>query len=434
MPGSNNGSRILTVARLFFLLMVIPLLLISSLIAFSIYNIGGMSKADTMSALDKTSQLEISVRAGDLAQTIASFLSERNRDVLIATILDTSKETYKSFLDTKTDAVWVRKDEGIVKEQMPLYVEMSLIDEAGNEIIKVANGKIVPEDQLLNVLDPANTTYKSEDYFLRAKELRKGEVYVSEVTGWYVDKADFYQGKRFNGIIRMATPLFDKQGFTGVVSLALDARHLAKFTDNIIPTETAYVIEADASTGNYAYMVDNEGYVVSHPNDYHIRGLYRDGNPVPHITAENQNDMVAKGQEVLNFFHMGEIVDPALPEVATEAIRGKSGIKSYSFDGHTKMLAYAPIPFYSPNHPAPGGFGWVGMGVDVEKYNEQAMITSERIDREAQIWLATIIIIIVLALVILFAIAAILSRGINRSIKSEVPPEALRPPQYDEDD
>ena len=36
MPESIKGSRLLTVARLFFLLVVIPLLLIASLIAFSL--------------------------------------------------------------------------------------------------------------------------------------------------------------------------------------------------------------------------------------------------------------------------------------------------------------------------------------------------------------------------------------------------------------
>jgi len=37
-------------------------------------------------------------------------------------------------------------------------------------------------------------------------------------------------------------------------------------------------------------------------------------------------------------------------------------------------------------------------------------------------------------MVILFSIAAILARGINRSITSEVPPEAQNPPGYDEEE
>jgi hypothetical protein len=244
---------------------IIPLLLIASLIAFSIFNLGGLSKTGTMTALDQKAQQEISVRAADTAQNVADFLRERQKDVLISTILPASPQAYKQFLDTKTYDLWVKKDTGIVKEQLPLYVEASLIDTAGNELIKIKDGAIVPRDQLVNVSDPANTTYKSEDYFIKARELNKGDVYISPVTGWYVNKAEFEQGKRFQGIIRMATPLFDKQGFTGVLTLALDVRALARFTDNIIPTEAAHVIEADSTTGNYAYLIDNRGYVISTP-------------------------------------------------------------------------------------------------------------------------------------------------------------------------
>ncbi len=137
MPESIKGTRLLTVARLFFLLVVIPLLLIASLIAFSIFNIGGLSKTGTMNALDTKSQQELSVRATDLAENISNFLRERQRDVLTTTILPSTQETYKQFLDTKTYELWVKKDTGIVKEQLPLYVEMSLIDTKGNELIKI---------------------------------------------------------------------------------------------------------------------------------------------------------------------------------------------------------------------------------------------------------------------------------------------------------
>ncbi|HDP25514.1 MAG TPA: hypothetical protein ENN34_08725 [Deltaproteobacteria bacterium] len=433
MPESKKENRFITVARLFFLLLVIPLLLISSLIAFSIFHLGFLSKTDAVAYLDKSSQMEISVRAVDLAQTIADFLRERQKDILIATILPPSRETYKEFVQTKTQALWVRKDDGIAREQIPLYIEMSLIDGRGQEIIKISHGKIVPQEELLDVSDPSNTTYKSEEYFLQAKRLSKGEVYFSPVTGWYLNKKEFKEGKRFEGIIRMATPLFDKQGFAGVVSIALDVRHLAKFTDNIIPTEAAYVIEADASTGNYAYLVDHTGYVISHPNDYHIRGLYRDGSPVPALNAENHEEMVARGEEVLNIKELG-FLDPVLPEVAHDASSGKSGIKTYTFEGHTKFLAFAPVPFNSQDFQSPGGFGWVGLGVDVDKYNELARLSSEKIERETQAWLSTIILIIIFAMVLLFGIAAILARGINRSLKAEVPPEAMRPHRYDDED
>lgn len=433
MAESIKGSRILTVARLFFLLVVIPLLLISSLIAFSIVHFGGISRSGATLALDQKSQQEIKVRAVDLAQSVADFVRERQKDALISTILPSTSGAYQDFLATKTGYLWVKKDGAIVKEQLPLYVEMSYIDRNGNELIKIADGKAVPASELRNVSTPTNTLYKNEDYFGKAKGLNKGQVYISPVTGWYVNKAEFEQGKRYSGIVRMATPVFDKQGFVGVVALALDSRHLSKFTDNIVPTESEQVIKADAASGNYAYMVDNRGYVIAHPLDYHIEGLYKDGTPVPPITPTNVDEMKKKGEEVLNLLAIDGI-EPSLAEVAKDALAGRSGIKTYTFEGRTKMVAYAPIPFYSEDYPKPAGFGWVGMGVDIEKFTEQAKLTSEKIEKEGQTWLATIIVILLGAMIILFGIAAILSRGINRSISSEVPPEALKPPKYDDED
>jgi hypothetical protein len=432
MPELKKESRIVTVARLFFLLVVIPLLLISSLIAFSIGHYGGVSKSGATLALDQKSQDEIKVRAKDLGQSIADFLRERQKDVQIATILPATAAAYKDFLDAKTSELWVKGEQGVTKEQLPLYTEMSFIDRNGNEVVKIADGKVVPAGGLVNVSVPANTTYKVEEYFQKAKALDKGQVYVSHVTGWYVNRAEFEQGKRFGGIVRIATPLFDKQGFIGVVALALDDRHLARYTDNIVPTSSEYVVEADASTASYAYMVDDRANVISHPLDYHIAGLYKDGTPVPPITPANKEEMVKKGEEVLNLLALDGL-EPALVEIAKDALGGNAGIKNYTFEGRSKMVAYAPIPFYAGEYVKPAGFGWVALGVDIEKFNEQAKIATDKIEKEGQMWLATIIVILLGAMIILFGIAAILSRGINRSIRSEVTPEMQRNADYRDD-
>lgn len=163
---------------------------------------------------------------------------------------------------------------------IPLYSEMTLIDKNGSEQIKIVDGQAVPADKRVNVSNPANTVYKTEDYFAKAKNLNKGEIYVSPAAGYYVDKAAFEKGKRFEGYVRFAT-IFSKDRFTGVITLALDYRHLAEFTDQLVPTRTEKVFRTDAATGNYAYMVDNRGFVISHPADYHIVGLTQQGHNGP---------------------------------------------------------------------------------------------------------------------------------------------------------
>ena len=432
MSETKKGKQFFTVSRVFFLLIVIPLLLTSFLIANGIFQLGDTSKKGAAAVLDQKAQEEIMMRTVAVAENVASFLQECEKDTLVATILPAKAETYREFMLKNKRALWVKKDGKIFKSLEPMYVEMALVNKAGKEVIKIVDGKIVPKSKLVNVSDPENTTYKSEDFFIKTKNLDKGNVYVSHITGWYVNRADFEKGKRFEGIIRLATPLFDKQGFAGLITLALDVRHLAKFTDSIIPTEAGYVFEADSSTGNYAYMVDDKGFVISHPDDYHIAGLYPDGTPVLSLTSETLESMTKKGEEVLNLALLG-FMDPALPEVAKEATAGNSGDKVYKFGGHTKFVAYAPILFYSATYPKPAGFGWIGMGLDVDKFNEMAFATSQKIEKEASAWMKTIILILIIAVIILFLISALLSKGINRSIEAEVP-EGAKPHYYDDED
>jgi hypothetical protein len=403
------------------------------LIANGIFKLGDTARERAVTVLDQKSQEEIKIRAENIAEDVADFLREREKDILVTTILPPTENAFKEFINKNKKALWVKKDGSVFQIMEPLYTELALIDSAGNEVIRISGGQVVSKDKLVNVSIPANTTYESEDYFAKAKRLNKGDVYISPVTGWYVNKSDFMSGKRFAGIVRLATPLFDKQGFAGIICLALDVRHLAKFTDNIVPTQSGYVVESDASTGNYAYMVDNRGLVVSHPSDYHIAGLNKDGSPVAPLTDQTRQAMEQKGEEVLNLNLLG-FMDPTLPEIAKEAAAGKAGMKTYKFAGRTKFVAYAPIKFYSQDYPKPGGFGWIGMGVDVGLFSELAASAGKKIQEEAEAWITTITVIIIISVVLLFLIMAILARGITRSVTSEVPEDAKEAGKYYDDD
>jgi hypothetical protein len=420
MTEKKQDKQFFTLARVFFLLIVIPLSLMAILIANGIFKLGVTVKERAVTVLDQKSQEEIKIRAINTADEVANFLNERKKDVMIATIIPSTESIYKKFVNENRKNLWIKEGDKIRQVSAPIYKEMTFIDRSGNEVIKITNGEVAPKAKLTNVGIPANTTYKNEDYFAKTKGLNQGETYVSPLTGWYINRAAFDKGARFEGIIRFATPVYGKDGLQGIVQLALDARHLAGFTDHIVPTSSTPVFEADASTGNYAYMADNKGFIISHPNDYHVVGLNPDGTPVAALTKETSEVASKKGEEIINLNQMG-FVDPVMPEIAKDANAGKAGIKTYKFGGHTKFVAYAPIKFFSQGLPAPAGFGWIGMGVDLEKFNEMATKATQNIDKEAKAWTTTIILILVISIVILFLIAAILARGISRSIAAEIP-------------
>lgn len=420
MAESKKKKQYLAVGGLFFLLIVIPLSLMAFLVANGMFRMGVTIKERTVSVLDERPQEDIKIRAVNAADEVANFLMEAKKDLLVATIIPTTETAYKQFIVENTKPLWVKESGKVQQVSSPIFKEISLMDKTGKEQIKIVDGQAVGADKRVDVSNPANTTYKTEDYFEKTKGLNKGEVYVSAVTGGYVDKAAFGKGQRFSGILRMSTPVFSKDGFAGVISVAIDYRQLAKFTDQIIPTQTERVFETDAATGNYTFMVDHRGFVISHPSDYHIAGLDGEGKPVAALSSENSAEMTKKGMEVLNLNQLG-FMDPNMQKVAENAATGKSGIVTYKLAGNTKVVAYAPIKFYAANMPQPAGFGWVGMDVEAEKYNEAAAKVSQNIEKEAKAWTATVILIIIISMVILFFIMVLLWRGIGRSIQAEVP-------------
>jgi len=433
MSKTNKDKRFSNIGIVFILLIVIPLSLMAFLIANGMFKLGVTIKQSTISAIDQKSQEDIKARAVNTANEVASFLMESNKDLQVATIIPSTETVYKQFVSENKKPIWVKRDGKIQQVLIPLYKEMALIDKNGNEKIKVVDGQAVPANKLVNVSNPANTTYKTEDYFAKTKKLNKGEVYVSPVTGFYVDKAAFEKGQRFSGIVRFATPVFNKDGFAGLITLALDYRHLAEFTDHLIPTQAERVFETQAHSGNYAYMVDHRGFVISHPSDFHIVGLNPDGTIVPTVTAQNAAELAKKGAEALNLFQLG-FLDPNLFTIAREAVQGKSGVLMYKFGGYNKFVAYAPIKFYASNLPAPTGFGWIGLGLEVEKYNEEAIKVSKNIEKESKAWTATIIFILIASMIVLFLIMLLLVRGISRSLKAEIPEGSEGISSFDDDD
>ncbi|HNZ65476.1 MAG TPA: cache domain-containing protein [Smithella sp.] len=420
MSETRKDKRFFNIGGVFFLLIVIPLSLMAFLIANGMFKLGVTVKEKTVNVLDQKSQEDIKARAVNTANEVAKFLAESKKDLQVATILPSTEAVYKQFVSENKKPVWVKRDGKVQQILIPLYSEMALIDKNGNEKIKIVDGQALPANKLVNVSNPANTTYKTEDYFAKAKNLNKGDVYVSPVTGFYVDKAAYDKGQRFAGYVRFTTPVFGKDGFAGLITLALDYRHLAEFTDQLVPTQAEKVFETDASTGNYAYMVDYRGYVVSHPADYHIVGLNQNGTTVPTLSADNAKELAKKGAEALNMFQLG-FLDHNIFNISKEATAGKTGILMYKYGGLTKFVAYAPIKFSASNLPEPAGFGWIGLGLDVEKYNHEAMKVAKEIEKEAKAWTATVIFILIASMIILFFIMLLLVRGISRSLQAEVP-------------
>jgi signal transduction histidine kinase/CheY-like chemotaxis protein/HPt (histidine-containing phosphotransfer) domain-containing protein len=301
-----------------------------------IQNTANLSIEDSIKNLDKKSQESLEKISYEIANKIAEFLYERDKDILLLSKLELNQKTLESFYEAKNKNITVhgkyyydnssseyKTDEQIIREQrannkanlkdnekefnyidplefkvksIPIYKELSYFDLAGKEIYKVSS--LNPDK--LDLSNKKNTYVNSETYFEEISKLKENEIYVSDVIGEYVgakiigsytkDKAkkagiEFEPeksgyagienplGKRFEGIIRFITPVYKNEIKTGYVSMALDHRHIREFTDTTNPTGNSVKQNiSDARLGNYAFMWDYEGKNISHPRDYSIVG------------------------------------------------------------------------------------------------------------------------------------------------------------------
>jgi signal transduction histidine kinase len=421
-------------------------------------HIGRRAIVDSVRALDDKSTEAIELRTVELANRIADFLYEREIDLLMMSKMHPDAETYLTayLLSTRQDTVpgssrsqleeakaieirsnnvennesWRhRPPPGFRKVSRPLYKEITFLDLAGREQIKVTNGKI--SENLIDASNKEETYCKAEDYFSHLDRLQEGEVYVSRVIGpylkgWLYNSPDgirvkpesAYAGKenpggqKFEGIIRWATPVFDqKGGKIGYLTLALDHAHVMEFTDHVVPTEERFSEMPDAAAGNYAFAWDDEDCSISHARQFFICGYDpATGEKVPGwLSEDTYAEYLGSGMTLGEFVKRlppfreftqrkrgsGEqakagtipldcrVLDTA-PQCqgwheGTED--GGSGSFVILWSGLWKLTTYATIPYYTGRYGSSRrGFGYVTIGANVDEFHKAANVTRANIE------------------------------------------------------
>ncbi len=417
--------------------------------------IGIRAIEDSVWELDKKSTEAIEVRTVELAARIADFLYERDRDALLMAAMPPSEDKYleayrffkkevilpegpdgldrsrRSFMwqNPENRVSWRnRPPNGFNTKVRPLYKEIAFVDLSGKERIKIADG--VVSNDLKDVSRIENTFCKAEDYFESLGALGKGEIYVSRVIGPYVPGWLYMteegirvrpesayagkenpSGKRFEGIIRWATPVYEDGTKVGYVTLALDHTHVMEFTDHVVPTEERFSDISDAGSGNYAFLWDDQDQCISHPRDFFICGYDPEtGREVPGWLSQETYDRYK--QSGLSLEQFVETLPPfedysQRKKGAKEQIdggsvgldcqildhapqcqgwhRGSEGGGSGSFlilwSGLWKLTTYAAVPYHTGIYgESPRGFGYVTIGAHVEDFHKAANVTKASIE------------------------------------------------------
>jgi signal transduction histidine kinase len=475
---------------LFILIKVVPLLLISYIAFIGIIkldkyfssstkelflenkqiisNTANKAISDSIEMLDKKSQQSIERLSFEIAKNVASFLYQRDEDILFLSDIKLNEEVLNDFYKSKQREIIVhekyyynekkqrwetKKEKERIKPQerkaqlkdnekefnytdplelkrvkIPIYKEVSYFDINGKEIYKVSQ----INKQLLDISQKKNTYVNSEDYFKKIKDLKKGQIYVSNVIGQSVKtniigtftknkakKANIAfepqnhgyagkenpNGKRFEGIIRFVTPVYKKDKKVGYVSLALDHEHIMQFTDTVNPVDKNPIQDiADASVGNYAFMWDYKGRNISHPRDYSIVGYdpKTGEQAMPWLSEDVAKKYYASKKDINEFLK-------DYPKFEEQSLKKKPNMRQLIEDGNVNIdcryLNFAPqcqgwmqltqnggygsfiiywsniwklstaatIPYYTGKYAnSKRGFGFVTIGANVDEFHAAA--------------------------------------------------------------
>ncbi len=432
--------------------------------------------SNSIKSLDKKSQKNLEKISALLAKNIASFLYERDKDLLFLSQTPINQKILQAFFNSKTRAIiiedeyfyndktnkWEKKEAKIKEKQekainkyninkfniiqkanfkkkiIPLYKEITYFNLQGKELYKVSS----INKEKLDISKKYNTYVKAENYFKEIQNLKKNEIYVSDVIGASVrsniigtftrqkaEKAGIEfkpknhgfaglenpKGKKFEGIIRFVTPIFKDNKKVAYLSLALDHEHIMQFTDKFInPLEDEISQDiANASNGNYAFMWDYKGRNISHPRDYFITGFdHNTGQRIPPWLSQEIQEAFEKSKEKdLNEFLK------TYPTFDNQSLKKKANLKQLRQKGEVgldcrylnfapqcggwmqvtkdggygsfvifwsnvwKLTTAASIPYYTGKYKnSKRGFGFVTIGANLEEFHKAATKTKENID------------------------------------------------------
>ena len=413
------------------LIAILPLAFSSATLFLNLRNTSSRLAEQISSATDRQASENLESRAREIADDISSFLDDCESDLQLVASLPHTPEILTTFYNSKKEEIWQRsgtqEDPAERHFKIPRYAELEIVDATGAQKLVIRNGRMLNAGERVNIADPANTRFKSETYFNKTARLKPGEIYVSRLTGFHVGKKEqlgsardsesAFGGREYEGVIRFATPLYKGKGeFSGIVVLSLDHRHLMEFSQHVQPGKVEKIVFPSYKSGNYAFIFDDEGWIITHPNFWDIRGVDANGREVPPYTEKSSALDIENGRIPFNLDHAG-FIHPNYPVAALSVRHGKSGyVDTTNVGGARKVMAYAPIVYKKGEYAQHGIFGGVTIGFQTDLFHEPARTAARIIHDQMRSHLAKSSLILSLTTLLALLAAWWISRSITRPL------------------
>lgn len=367
--------------------------------------------------IDRQVKNNLELRATMVSRNVSDFLNSVVGDLHDLASLPATVDHYRSFHQrhqrTTLSCQKPKQTPALTREAAALYSELTFIDQGGQEQVRIVSG--IASSELRNISIRANTTYKQEDYFTRTQSLPKGEIYVSHLTGWHTSTHSPEQN--YLGVIRFATNVFDRNGAKlGMVVLSLDHCHLMEFTQHINPTTIDGESFPSYDSGNYAFMFDDQGWMITHPKQWDIRGVDEQGNWVAPYSEISTAEQVQQKRIPFNLNSAG-FIHPNYPVVAKAVRNLDHGVVDVTnIGGSHKIMAYAPIEFNYGAYRHSGIFGGITIGAELNDFHQPALDASQAIRFQFSQYIATNWLIILLTAILVLFSAWVLSINMTQPI------------------
>ncbi|MFH1984034.1 MAG: ATP-binding protein [Pseudomonadota bacterium] len=413
----------------FLTLSLLPLVILSLYARQKVVQVGEEAFSTTREELVRNASTLLEARARAIAQQVALFLQGSADDLRTLSYLPTDPIVYTGFYQSHQRTIWIRVgDNGAsqeIRRPIPLYKEITFAGPDGIERIRIFDAATYDTRRDLN--RPFWGPFGEEDYFNQAKALPRGALYVSHLLGRHVREAEQLQGAAgvetavggasYDGILRFAMPAYRGPVFAGVVSLALDHRHLMEYTQHVLPLGNREVVFPSYSSGNYAFLFDDAGWIITHPKYWDIRGYDRETGRLVDPTGMDYNESAMKaGYVPFNLLHV-PFIHTNYRHVAQEVLAGRSGVtQTASVGGVSRVLAYAPIAFAHGEYRKTGYFGGVTLGAQTDIFHKAVNQSAQRLADGLAHTVRHFAVIILIAGGIVGIIAVILARSFTRPI------------------
>ena len=411
----------------FLLLSLLPLICLSLYTRARMDSVLNILVDRSRDALTDNTMSLLEARAKSIAIQVEQLLSACVDDLNMLSTLPVDSGIYLDFAKVHQRSVWHLEESGSERRHgLPLYVEVTFADIQGHEEILIRNGVFLPGGR--DVSKPFLSRFGRENYFNETMALEGDDLFVSHLTGYHRDREsgcyeDVNKIQRregpctpYRGIIRFAKKKKVHGISQGVVSLALDHRHLMEFTQHVLPFGSREVLLPSYESGNYAFMFDNQGWMITHPKPWDIRGSDAQGFLVDPGSDGYSAKNLKAGLLPFNLLHV-PFIHENYPHIAKEVIAGRSGVtQTASVRGIPRVLAYAPVAFHHGVYKETGCFGGVTLGARTDEFYRSVTQTWEEIDIMIKNLSGQAIVLIGVTAVLVAVIALFLAGTFTRPI------------------